>query len=386
MTMSPGMESSIEIEKRATAWLARRDSGNWSPDDERELNAWLEASTAHEVAFIRLEAGWNAALRLKALGAGVPPGTVPPPDAWQIAPAPPQAHRTPEHAQAPHAAEDAEAPSTTKQPKVPDAPEPASRSPLHANLRAYAVAATLIVAILGSLFWHLHTRGPTYHTAIGGIASVPMTDGSKITLNTDSTIRLAITEHEREIRLERGEAFFQVAPDPQRPFVVDAGRQRIIAIGTQFSVRRTDTGDVRVFVTEGRVRIENRSGRVVANDPVPVHAEVRPSEIVLAAGSIAHTVEDAVLVQEGALPRVEDYLSWRAGFLVFREATLAEAVAEFNRYNERKIMIQDPALANVQLSGRFRTTNFGAFVRLLEDGFHIHAEPTADGILLTSSQ
>ena len=110
----------------------------------------------------------------------------------------------------------------------------------------------MTLGILGYLWPH---GGSSFRTAIGAITAVPMSDGSKVTLNTDSQIHIAVTGHERRINLGRGEAFFEVAKDPNRPFVVVAGHCRVVAVGTQFSVWR-EADEVRVVVTEGRVRVE----------------------------------------------------------------------------------------------------------------------------------
>lgn len=92
-----------------------------------------------------------------------------------------------------------------------------------------------------------------------------------------------------------------------------------------------------------------------------------------------------MIVQEKPLTVVEDYLSWRSGYLTFRDVPLADAIAEFNRYNERKIVIQDPAVAAIRFSGKVRPTSFEGFVRLLEDAFSIRAEHVDGRIVLTAA-
>src|SRR5262249_39417186 len=124
--------------------------------------------------------------------------------------------------------------------------------------RVFALAASLALGIGGSGVY-IYQAGMLdrdgYRTPVGGIESVPTADGSTITLNTDSQIRVALSASERRIELKHGEAYFEVAHDPNRPFVVHAGNKRVIAVGTKFSVRR-DYDDVQVVVTEGKVRLE----------------------------------------------------------------------------------------------------------------------------------
>jgi transmembrane sensor len=346
------MEPSKQAEERAAQWLAQRDSGNWSPADQAALDQWLDESTGHVVAFVRLQTAWTRADRLQALGAGFPAGKIPTPEEFNRSPF----FDEPAHAPTPLPL------STDDATLVPSARE--RRGAGNEVLRR-ALAATFLLALTSATAWHFWPTGPDYKTPVGGTASVPMADGSKVTLNTDSAIRVTVTEKERQVQLDHGEAFFEVAKDPKRPFVVSAGKNRVIAIGTKFSVRLI-ANDIRVFVTEGRVRIDDDSSLVVA-------------------GSIASTDGDGILVQQKPLPEVEESLSWRTGYLIFHETTLADAATEFNRYNLRKIVIEDPSVGSIRLSGKFHTTDFEAFVRLLEGGFPIHVKNTPEQIVLTSS-
>ena len=204
---------------------------------------------------------------------------------------------------------------------------------------------------------------------------MPMQDGSKITLNTDSENRVTVTAKERHVDLQQGEAFFEVAQDRARPFVVHAGNKRVIAVGTKFSVRR-DARDVEVVVTEGKVRIETgeRPGR-------PGKAD---AGTVVTAGTIAQASDEGVLLQTKQLAEAEESLSWRQGVLVFRQMTLAEASAEFNRYNTRKIVFEDPRVADLRVAGSFRADNVEAFVRLLERGYPLRAEERGDQFVLSA--
>lgn len=333
------MGSHRQIEQAAAAWLVRRDREEWNNSDQAELHAWLSASTAHRVAFIRLQTAWQQAGRLKAHAAGMTKNGAPLPG---------------------------DGPATLL-PAKSEAPR-RRRMRVPRMLGASVAAVGLIAAVVvGWIAWS--HQGMSYRTAIGGIAAISMKDGSTVTLNTNSDIRVALNETERRVDLERGEAFFEVAKDPNRPFIVRIGDQRVIAVGTKFSVRR-EPNHVRVIVTEGRVRVE--------------HSEPhQPADAALiSAGGVAVAGAAGVLVQDKSLSDAEERLSWRQGIVVFRETLLSDAVAEFNRYNTRQIYIEDPALGSMRIGGHFRTRNAEGFVRLLAEAFPIRVEDNESRIVL----
>jgi transmembrane sensor len=337
------------IEDRAAAWLARRDSDQWAPEDEAQLTGWLAESTAHRVAFLRLEAAWDEARRLKALSAGSDPGVVPPPGQWQ---------RTPFFESVPRSS----APAATS--SVRQTPGNRWRK----SIRLAVAASVLLALVVGANLYvnRFASRGGQYSTPVGGVESVSLQDGSAVTLNTSSRIRIALKPDERRVDLEQGEAYFVVAKDPTRPFVVKAGDKRIVAVGTQFSVRREGT-EVSVVVTEGTVRLES----------------AERADSLLSAGGVAHSRDGDLLVRNDSVGRAKELLSWRDGYLTFHETALADAVAEFNRYNSRHIEVADPGVASIRISGTFRPTHYEAFVRLLHDGYSIRADEQGSTITLT---
>jgi len=350
-----------EVEDSASHWLILRDSGRWTEADQASLEQWLEAATVNRITFLRLELAWEESARLKALGAGVAGDLPPPTGQWNLGPFFDR-HRAGVY--------DAAA-STTVSFTSPRRPW------------QLAIAASILIAVAVGSVAHYFTHGSErYTTPVGGMASVPMQDGSKITLNTDSQVRVAVTEAERRIDLKQGEAFFEVAKDPNRPFVVEVGGRRVVAVGTKFSVRRVGES-VEVIVTEGKVRLEEGSAALQGN--ADDHAEYGAAkDVLLTAGTIAHAGEAGLLVERKSLAEAETQLSWRSGVLMFRELPLADAVAEFNRYNLRKIVIADPAVAALRVEGNFRPTNVEAFVRLLESGFPIRTTMDGDRLVLSS--
>jgi len=223
------------------------------------------------------------------------------------------------------------------------------------------------------LAWKLFPSNPAYETDVGALEAVPLSDGSRVTLNTDTSIKVDLTPHERGVNLARGEAFFEVAKDPTRPFVVHVGDKRIVAVGTQFSVRR-DTDGVRVFVTEGVVRVEQSEPGEASRSIAQLHP-----------GAIAHAAADGVIIQTKPVAEVEQLLTWRTGYLVFDHTPLGEAITEFNRYTRHKIVIVDPQVAAIPIGGNFRTTSVEAFLRLVESDFPVVASEQDDRIVLSGA-
>ena len=370
LSTDSGSRTAEAVEDVAAAWFWKKDSGNWTEQDQAEFEAWLNRSTAHRVAYLRLRAGWKGAARLQALGAGIPRGEVPPPGHWG----------NDLFLGGKNVAKQNPASALLQDSEGPDAssfkPKP-SFKPLR-----WAVAITVILAV-GVTFYARNTQllwANQYSTAVGELDTVSLADGSRVTLNTDTRIHVDLSDKERRIDLRRGEAFFVVAKDATRPFVVYADDKRVTAVGTQFSVRR-DADDIQVVVTEGRVKLEQAS--TVLELSKLVGRPDRPATA-LAAGAIARTAKSDVFVQEGSAPDAEQRLSWRNGYLVFEATPLADAVAEFNRYSARKIVIDDPSLSALRISGNFRSSNSDAFLWLLKAGFHVQIEEGEDRVHLNT--
>ncbi|RZZ81593.1 FecR family protein [Pseudoxanthomonas winnipegensis] len=351
---------SARIESRAAAWLARRDCGDWDTQAQDALEAWLAQATAHRIAFLRLEAAWEQSGRLAALGAGVAPGTVPPRGAWSSTAAPPTAP-----AAAPGPGADLS--------QVVFAPRPARSHRRWPALLAGAAVLLLALGVAGAGWRHYAvTESASYASALGQLQPVALSDGSRATLSSDSLIEVALSAARRRIALKRGEAYFEVAKDADRPFVVEAGERRAVAVGTRFSVRR-DGATTRVVVTEGTVRLESDD-----------HGDRPAPTTLLPAGSIAIAGPDGVLVRSVPVAEAEAALDWRGGLLSFRDTALGEAVAEFNRYNAHKLVVADARAAALRVSGTFQWDNADGFVRLLERGFPVHAERRPGTVLLHS--
>lgn len=341
----------LDIERAASEWLARRDGDAWSASDPAALEAWLAADTAHRVAFLRLQAAWTESGRLQALGAGMQASGPPPRGHWNTSAL---------------ARNTLAATALRRTQQVP-------RS-WASGMRVAGVAAAIVCVLAGSWAWQAyhHVDVASYRTALGEVLTQPLADGSRVTLASNSDIEVRLSHGERHIDLVRGEAIFAVSKDPARPFVVATNDRRVIAVGTRFSVRRNDT-DLRVVVTEGTVRLESAHAGDGAH----------PSAL-LPAGSVALVRGGDVLVRTLSLADAERMLGWRDGLLAFRDTPLSEAAAEFNRYNARRIVIDDDQAGALRVGGSFRWDNAEGFARLLEQGFPVRADYLDDRIVLHS--
>src|ERR1700734_2214440 len=134
------------------------------------------------------------------------------------------------------------------------APAAAAAAARSRRLKWTAVAAGVLVAAVGALFWYAHPRSHDFETATGEQRTFELEDGSVVSLNTHFRVAVRLTAHVREVRLVRGEALFHVAHDPSRPFLVSTDDAVVQAVGTQFDVYRRDDGTV-VAVLEGRVNV-----------------------------------------------------------------------------------------------------------------------------------
>jgi transmembrane sensor len=315
------------IEERAALWVLRQEEPSWTPADQAEFDEWLAESDAHKVAFWRLECGWREADRIAALG--TPPEPV----------------------------EQRFAPSSWWKPL--------------AIAASVLVAFTIFLVQLPS-FQSDGTQQASmrFETPVGGHRVVKLPDGSRVELNTDTVVKAVVNEGQRAVWLERGEAFFDIAKQPGQAFVIYAGARTITVLGTKFSVRRTPR-EIVVAVLEGRVRVDEKAGAGPDR-----HATVT-------AGDVAFARDRSTLVANSA-EAVSQQLAWRNGLLQFDGATLADAAAQFNRYNHKQLVIGDPEAARILVAGSFLARNVDAFARLVERAYGVDAQNRSDRIFLSA--
>jgi transmembrane sensor len=202
---------------------------------------------------------------------------------------------------------------------------------------------------------------PTYSTHVGEQRLVVLRDGSRVRLNTDSKLLVRFGFQERHVILAKGEAFFEAAHDPSKPFVVEADGARVRAIGTKFDVRRSGNS-VQVTLVEGRVQV----GRAAT----PNEAVLMPNQ------QLTVTPERVSAPSPVDAPQAA---SWTTGRLVFRGVPLSAAVQEINRYTTHKIVLDAPAeLASQPVSGSFDPGDPKAFVEAATTLFALKADWSAD--------
>ncbi|TQV78890.1 DUF4880 domain-containing protein [Exilibacterium tricleocarpae] len=194
----------------------------------------------------------------------------------------------------------------------------------------------------------------TYRTSLGQHSTFTLPDGSSVTLDTDSELRVGTMRELRKLQLVRGRAFFNVAKDPSRPFIVYAGDKTVRALGTAFQVSM-EGEDVTVTLVEGSVRVEEDTGLLRPN-----YHRVDMQE----PGGQLSAPEDSNWIVEQVDVQVQT--SWLNGHLVFLSDPLADAVAEINRYSSQKIVFTGNRIPEREILGVFRTGDVGSFVRALE--------------------
>lgn len=316
------------VRQAAALWVVRLDDPSCSDADRAAFEAWRDESFEHEAAFEREAAGWARLDRVRALRPGLQR-----PDADLLAP--------------------------TSKPRLPAL----ARSPWARGMAAAAMA--LIVA--GSLSFGTSTA---YATAIGERRVIVLGDNSRIELNTDSKVVVRFRRGVREFKLVKGEALFDAAPGA-RPLVVKAADAVIAADGSAQVVVRLGSDGAAVTVKKGAVDVD--PVRTESKDDMRLKAGV--VAVYDSRGSRSRAVSDA---------EIDRSLAWRQGAIALNGQSLAQAVAEFNRYNHRQIRIADPSIADLRLAGYFQTTEPTSFVSAVTSAFPVRASEGADGAIRLS--
>lgn len=320
------------VQEAAADWCAQRIDGDLSAAQEAEFRAWLNADPRHAREYRAIESLWDGAAdianrpAIEELRTGLredwPPAT-----------------------QANHSL--------------------GRRWVLAAGLAAVAVAA-------GWLAMNSPAPEPGYVTDRGEQREVMLDDGTAVELDADTEIEVAYGIDERRITLVSGQAHFDVRRNPDRPFIVVAGDSEIRAIGTSFQVYRRP-GTVTVTLLEGRVAVTpvaDTSGDAVEAAAPAWKRELTPGQQLTLA--IAKPITPEVISVD-----VSRVTAWQRGMMDFEALTLPEVVAELNRYSDIPVLIADPSLNTMRISGVFAVGDTETLLLALETGFDIEVRHRA---------
>ena len=319
--MSETTATAREIKRRAAAFVvARRACEDWNEAEQQSLDAWLNQSLEHSIAYWRMDAAWESTNRLSVL-----------------------------------------------RPSRNDAPARAIGLPRAAK----AVAALIAVAAIAfAARAEFAPAQKTYASALGDRKILTLRDGSRIELNTNTVLRVAQSGQGRKVWLDKGEAYFDIRHDAANPFVVEIGKHRVTDLGTKFVIRESGQR-VDVALLEGRARID-------APD-----AQDNPHSAVLMPGDVAVATENSLSVRKTPTRKIENELAWRTGLLVFNSTTLGEAADAFNRYNRRKLVIENPQTAALTIDGTFHTNNVAAFVDVAQHVLKLNVKSNSSEIVIS---
>ncbi len=249
---------------------------------------------------------------------------------------------------------------------------------------ALAMSFIFVVLISGGVInptWYsTNVETAFYLTKVGVQKTYQLSDGSTALLNTDSRIEIEFSEGQRIVRLQQGEALFDVAHDKDRPFIVYAAGSAVRAVGTKFVVRLSSE-NILVTVTEGTVELSKRD-----NDATDIGSSSATKELMLldkgeqAEYVVADAAFTAKTVDESS---VSDELSWLEGRLVFKEERLEDVINEINRYVDTDILILTPELKEIPISGRFEIGETEALLEAIEITFDINVSKRKNQIYLS---
>ena len=312
-----------EAEREASEWIARLNADDVSSEDRMRFDTWHSAHPRHARAYEELLATWQEFVRSGPLVRAVSFG---------------------------------------------QSMDAASRTPTPRQRRAYfAAAAGVLAVVLGTGWYMRQVKAETlFETAIGEHVAVALPDGSSLELNSNSLARVDYREHARIIRLARGEAFFKVAHDRERPFWVVAGDSWVRAVGTAFNVYLRSTS-VEVTVSEGTVKVAGeRSEHDTPSDSVLAQALVS----VLTAGERADVHGGTAAIRSLKAVELTRSVAWRQGSLYFETQPLSDVVEEMSRYTALRIEIGDESLRRLPIGGTFQANPEGAeaLLTMLRDG------------------
>lgn len=302
-------QSVSEVQRTAHAWVIRLTSGSVLPSDVAAARAWCEQAPEHQQAFVEARRLWSLSAHL----------------------AEPRA-----------------------------VARPSSR-----RIWAMGIAASLVLG-LGVTGMQKMALDADYYTGTGERRQVVLADGSRITLNANSAVDVKFAADGRRITLRKGEALFDVMPDPQRPFSVQAGDLSATALGTIYAVRR-EGENVDVTVRRGRVAVTEG-----------------PDKVTLGVGETVGARTDGLGTKQSV--DVDKMLAWEQGRLVFELTPLSQVLEQVERYRPGILLIRDKRLGALKVSGTFQLDHLDEGLATLESVFALRIERYTNYLLVVSAK
>lgn len=313
-------EPTAEILAQAAAWIASLHDEDRTEKFEAGFRRWLAADPRHRTAFDRANELWTEA------------------ECWPKS-------------------------------RLPEPPARRRSFPIVPNwsLASWAVACIGVALLAWAV---LQFRDPGFTTHVGEQRSLTLPDGSRVSLNTDTRIKIQFDREVRRVRVESGEALFEVAKRAAWPFVVVAGDREVTALGTVFVVRREQEA-TSVLLVEGKVQVTQRDQR--SSQPA-----------VLAPGQrLTFPADQQPVLDRPVVPTV---VAWQRGQVIFDHTPLAHAVSEMNRYSELKLRLDSEPAGQFLVTGVFRAGDTESFVQAVTASYRMDAIPGSSEIVLTGGR
>jgi transmembrane sensor len=366
-----------QIYEEASIWFVEARAGDLDAAARREFDRWLRRSPEHLSAYLEIAAIWNEGPELDST------------HKWNADTLIAQARE--EAGNVVPLSGSAAAPELQEsvprlQPVASPHPSPSgegSRERSRRKLIALAASVAALTALGAVWIWFALFSG-VYSTSIGEQRSIELADGSTVEMNSKSKIRVHYSKAEREVDLIAGQALFHVAKGHARPFIVRADGTRVKAVGTEFDVYEKRSGTV-VTVVEGEVAV---LAPVTGDAQPPGQGSAVPNEIAIATISVSAgeqlTVTPSV-ARKSEHPNLAAATAWTERRIVFESATLSEVAEEFNRYNQRQLVIEDPSLYDFHISGVFSSTDPDSLIRFLRERPGVKVSETGSEIRISKN-
>lgn len=346
-----------DIQQQAADFVVCAFSGNVTSDDERRLNDWLQADERHKFEYRKMLETWDD---VDLLGEDI------------IA-------------------------------ELSERTEP--KKPIFNWRIGGAIAACFaMVAVTSAVLNNNFTANETvqtqvlelaqYSTSIGEQKLIDLPDGSAVTLNTDSKLIVDYSDSSRRLILDKGEGFFDVAKDANRPFTVDVGGQYVSALGTKFSIKR-EAENLTVGVIEGVVAVHDTiqldlglktNVKSINENLDKLDLLTDKKNTILRANEMVMFSKQDWVENPPTVQRIDDLYSWKDGLLRMDEETMENFIGELQRYIEKDISIEDDTIADMRISGVFRLNDQAGIWIGLEQVLPIKVTHIEDRILVSSKQ